>query len=251
MRRAVLPLSIALAALVAALLAWLTLTRTVGSGSDVTTEVRSVEPFHRIEVSGRADVTLLQGADERMTVDAPSRGQSRVRARVENGTLMVSATDARRWWSALLGRGSAAPPRLIVEFKQLDAIALSGAVNLAADRILAPQLRIAASGGSALRIGDLDAKSFELFGSGALKATLAGRVVDQSISISGAADVIAGRLASENADVDVNGAGHIVVNVAKSLRATVSGAGNIDYFGHPDVKQQISGVGRVRRREET
>ena len=250
MRRVALPLLIAAAVFVAAALAWLTLTRTVGTGGDVVTEARAVEPFHRIELSGRADVTLLQGGNERMSVDASPRAQTRIRARVENGTLTIGAADSRRWWNALLGGRSAALPRITVEFASLDAIALAGAVNLTADRIATPKLRIAASGGSTVRIGDLDAKALDLHGTGALKATLAGHVVDQTISISGAADVMAAQLASENAEVDVSGAGNIVVNISKTLRATISGAGNIDYFGNPDVKQQVSGVGRVRRRPE-
>src|SRR5205814_9413360 len=110
-------------------------------------------------------------------------------------------------------------------------------------------LRIGASGGSAIRIDDIEAQSLRVSGSGALKATLAGHVVDQRVEISGAGEVHADQLVSQNAIVDVSGAGSIVVNVAKTLRATISGAGSVEYYGDPEVKHSISGVGRVKKRQ--
>jgi hypothetical protein len=214
------------------------------------TEVRTVEPFRRLEVSGHADVMLVQGARESVAVDATGSSQPRISARVEDGTLSVSARDARRWWNSLIGaRRGGATPRITVTFKSLDAIALSGAVRLSANRVDVPQLRIVASGGSALRIDDLQARILRVGGSGALDATLAGKVVDQEISISGAGKVNADRLQSENAVVSVSGAGSIVIHAQKTLRASISGAGSVDYFGDPQVTQEVSGVGRVRRRE--
>src|SRR5206468_3870729 len=143
--------------LVAAALAWYTLTRG-GGGSEMTTEVRAVEPFHRLEISGRADVMLVEGGSESVTVETAARGQSRVLAQVERGTLMVSAGVSRRWWSGLLGGRTAATPRISIAFKSLDAIAVSGAVRLTADKIHTIDQRIAAYGGSTLRIADIAAK---------------------------------------------------------------------------------------------
>lgn len=250
MRRATLPLLILACVVVAAALTWFTLNRGAGSGTEVTTEARVVEPFRRLDVTGYAEVTLVQGNEESVTVEVAARGQPRVRARVEDGTLMIASGDARRWWNSLFGgsRGKATP-RLTVTFKTLDAIALAGAVKLTAARLDTQQLRIAASGGSSVRIDDLQARNLRLSGAGALKATLAGRVVDQEISISGAGEVRADRLVSDSASVSVSGAGSIVVNAQKTLKASISGAGSVEYYGDPQVKQSVSGVGRVKRRE--
>src|ERR1700682_2519616 len=179
MRRALLPVLIVASILVAAALAWFTLTR--GSGAPLAPEVRSFEPFHRIDVSGHADVTLVQGSDESATVEASARGQPRVRARVENGSLLIVAGARRRRWHSLLGGKDETTPRITVAFKTLDTITLAGAVKLTAARIDAPQLRVTASGGSAVRIDDLRARSLRIAGSGALKATLAGSVIEQTI----------------------------------------------------------------------
>jgi hypothetical protein len=251
MRRALLPILILAAIAVASAMAWFTLTRGGGSGgTDVTSEVRAVDAFHRIDVNGHANVTLNQGSTDSVTVVASSRGQPRVRARVENGVLVISAGDRRRWWDSLFGGGRGGPtPQITIAFKSLDRVALAGAIKLSAARIDAQDLHIAASGGSTVRIDDLQAQSLRIAGSGALKATLAGKVVDQTISISGAGDVRADRLASENAKVSVSGAGSVIVNAEKTLRASISGAGVVEYFGNPEVKQSVSGVGRVKRRQ--
>jgi hypothetical protein len=251
MRRLALPILILATVIVAAALAWFTLTHVAGGGggTDMTTEVRAVNPFHRLEISGRADVTLVEGPSESVTIDASARGQPRVLARVEGSTLMIAAGDSRRWWNALIGGRAAATPRITVQFKSLDTIAVSGSIKLAADKINATNLRIVASGGSTLRLDDIDAQTIRIIGSGALKATLAGRVIEQRIEISGAGEVRADRLMSQDAVVNVSGAGSIVVNAAKTLRATISGAGSVEYYGDPEVRQSVSGVGRVKRRQ--
>jgi hypothetical protein len=250
MPRAALPLLILGCVVVAAAAAWLTLTRGSGAGGEVVADHRPMAPFQRVDLTGTLDVTLMAAPREEVVVETPAGLQSRVRARVENGVLTITGGEPRRWWGAFFGRSRAGfTPKITVHYRTLDAIELSGAVKLAAARIEAGDLRIAASGGTTVRIDDLQARALRLSGSGALKATIGGRVVDQTVSISGAGEVLAERLASDNAKVSVSGAGSIVLRAEKTLNASISGAGSVEYYGDPEVRQQISGVGRVKRRE--
>ncbi len=250
MRRATLPLLILLCVAVAAGLTWMTLNRS-GVGGDLVTENRAVDPFRRLDVNGSADVTLVAGPREGVTVETRSGGQSLVRVRSTGDTLEISSGTTRRWWNSIIGSHGAGSvtPKITVTFRQLDAINLAGTVKLTAAKIDATELRVSASGGTSVRIDDLQAQRLRLSGAGALKATLAGRVVDQDVSISGAGEVHADRLESDNAKVSVSGAGSIVINAKKTLRASISGAGSVEYYGDPEVKQSVSGVGRVKRRE--
>jgi putative autotransporter adhesin-like protein len=251
MRRATLPLLVLGCIVVAAALAWWTLNRGgAASAGEVVTENRAVAPFRKLDVTGNVDITLLPSAREEVVVEGPPGVQSRVRARVEGGTLMITGGETRRWWSVIIGGSRSTPtPKVTVKFRTLEAIALAGTVKMSAARLEADTLRIAAAGGSSLRIDDLQAHALKLSGAGALKATLGGKVVDQEISISGAGEVHAEQLASENARVSVSGAGSIVLRVEKTLRASISGAGSVEYYGNPEVRQQVSGVGRVKRRD--
>ena len=40
-----------------------------------------------------------------------------------------------------------------------------------------------------------------------------------------------------------------MVNARKTLNASISGAGVVEYIGDPVVKESISGAGRVKRRD--
>ena len=251
MRRALLPLLILACVVIAAMLAWLTLNRVrtpAMATTTMTSETRSLAPFHRIEIGGIADVTLVQADAESIEMEVPA-GSAAVKADVHDGTLEVSARDGSRSFLGLFGSGTRRPsPRITVRFRTLDAIALSGAVRLDAPILRTDTLRIAASGGSSLRINALEATRLEVAGSGALDARIAGRVVDEAVSISGAGAYRAEHLRADHASVDVSGVGKVVLHADKTLRATISGAGSIEYLGNPEVSEHVSGVGRVRRR---
>ena len=100
-----------------------------------------------------------------------------------------------------------------------------------------------------LRIEGLDVKELAIAVSGTVKAEIAGRATEQRIAISGAGNYRAPELTSDSAKVAVSGAGKVLVNVAKTLKIAIAGAGTVENIGDPKVTQDISGVGRVRRRE--
>lgn len=251
MRRYSLPLVILAAVVIALVLTWLALG---GSGSrrdrdEIPAETRALAPFKRIQLSGSTTVNLVQDTNGPLVIGAAPRAAPRITAKVSGDTLYVYASDNYRWWKSLFGRGQASTPQLTIHFKDLDAIEVTGGVRIAARDVHVPSLNIDGSGGTSLQIDDLRVSTLRVSADGALKAVLAGQVTDQSISVSGAGDYQAAKLASDNATVDVSGAGKIVVNVRKRLDARISGAGVVEYLGDPVVKESISGIGRVKRRE--
>lgn len=211
-------------------------------------QTRPVPPFTRLEVSGTADVTLVQGTAETLAhVPVPDR-QGRIDAEVRDGTLYVDVTDNTRWWDGFFGGKRARRPQLVVTFRELDSIAAAGRIRLNAAGIRTRELRIAAAGGTFVRIDELQTQRLVLAGSGALEAELAGRADHQEVTISGAGDYRGERLLSQTASVRVNGAAQVVVSASKTLHATISGAGSVEYLGNPEVTRRVSGVGSVRRR---
>src|SRR5438874_231318 len=74
MRRAILPLLILASVVLAAALAWLTLTRAGSSSTtEITTKAQPLPPFSRVAISGAVDVNLIQGDREDVAIEAPSR----------------------------------------------------------------------------------------------------------------------------------------------------------------------------------
>jgi len=244
-------LFVVLAAIVIAVgLAWPVYSRADyggGTRSERVSEVQELPSFQRIEVSGIAEIVLVQGYKETISIGNPSRAG--VTASVEGNTLRIARTDDRRWWHSLLGGGSGRTPRIIVTFKDLQYIAASGAVQVRAAAVNVPDLRVSNSGSTSLKIDDLQARTLRVSGSGAMTAELTGRVVDQQVAISGAADYRAENLVSDSATVTVSGAGVVVVHARQKLKASISGAGSIEYLGDPDVEQRVSGAGRVKNRK--
>jgi hypothetical protein len=250
MRRFSLPLVILLAIAIALGLTWLALGGASGGRRDeARSETRALTPFKRIQLSGSTAVMLVQDTNGPLVTSIAPRTAASIGVKQQGDTLLISASDGARWWQSLFGRGPGATPQITVHFKDLDSISVSGGVRIVANEVHVPALRIEGSGGTSLSIDDLRTTTLMVSGAGALKAVLAGQVADQSISISGAGEYQAAQLVSDNAIVDVSGAGHIVVNARKTLKANISGAGVVEYLGDPVVKESVSGVGRVKRRE--
>jgi hypothetical protein len=248
MGRLSLPVVIVVAVVIALALTWLAVGRGSYGSDELVAQSRTVPPFKRIAVTGSTSVVLVQDTGGPVVVETPRRGKARVTTEVRGDTLEVTATDRRRWWTMLFQKGSSAPSRVTIHFADLEAIEVAGGVSVSAGEVRVPLLQIEGSGGTTLRIADLRATTLRVAGAGALKADLAGQVTDQAVSISGAGNYQAEKLVSENATVDVSGAGRIVVNATKTLQASISGAGVVEYLGDPKVRERVNGVGRVKRR---
>ena len=212
-------------------------------------ETRALPSFSRIEVGGVADVVLRQGKTEAATVEAPAEVIPRIVTKVRDGTLYIDASQERRWsdWTRLFGTRQT--PRITVDFIRMEGIESGGVIKLIADGIRAGELRFDFSGASSIRIRNLQASVLHLEGSGATKVELSGKVATQMVELSGAGSYAGLDLESERAEMTVSGAGKAYINAKTSLAVEISGAGLVEYVGNPKLKQQISGVGKVRRRE--
>ena len=219
-----------------------------GAASDeVIHETRDLAGFHRIEISGQVNVTLVQGAGEGVIVDAPA--STRVRTEVRDQTLLVETRDQGRHWRWFGGHRGGRTPRVTINVRDLDRVEAAGAVKLTAEKLTATTLNVDLAGACTLSVRDLQATTLKLEGSGATKVDVAGSVVRQDVDLSGAGSYQAARLASDEATVEVSGAGKAVVNARNALTVDISGAGKVEYLGDPKLKQTISGIGKVSRRE--
>ena len=249
MRRLSLPLVILVSIVIAACLTGYALAQAPDRKDEAVTESHPLTPFRRIEISGSAVVNLVQDTNGPLVTTLPPNAASQITVKVVKERLIIKVNDNARWWSDMFGRGPSGTPQITIHFKDLDSIDVAGVVRISAKEIHVPELSIDGSGGTTILIDDLRAGKLSVEGSGALKAELAGQVTDQSIEISGAANYQAAKLISDNASVEVSGAGKIVVNARKKLSASLSGAGVVEYIGDPVLKESISGAGRIRRRE--
>ena len=209
----------------------------------VTAEAPDVGSFQRVDVSGHADLVLIQG-DREAVVEAPAKAEARVRVRSNNGRLAIEVGDpAFRLWM-----GRPAEPTVIVYFRTLESLRTSGSIKVTAAAIVSPSLEIDASGAATIRVDALKVDALRFKGSGAVKGEFAGTATAQTVQISGAGSYRGSKLASDTAKVMVSGAGKVSVNAKNELDASISGAGAIEYFGDPTLRQRVSGAGKITRR---
>jgi hypothetical protein len=205
----------------------------------------AVGPFSHIEISGHADVVLVQGSAESVVVGGTSRNPVRVRVRSADGRLRIGVEDERSWLS---GVRSARPPTITIRFRTLEALHLTGGVKVTSASIDTPALRIKSAGAALLKVDRIATALLRFDASGAAKAELEGTATDLNVSISGAGVFRAPKLVATTATAEVSGAGRVIVNAQKALSVSISGAGAVDYYGDPELKQRVTGAGKINRR---
>ena len=234
--------------LIAVTVLWASFAAGTSHAADVLRETRPATGFSRIQIDGQADITLVQGATEGITLEATAQGLKQIHTDVRGRTLRIGMVDQSHWWQWITGGASTRTPKITINLIQLERIEAAGAVNIVADSLKANELRLDFAGACKLKIADLQANKLRLDGAGAVKAEIAGKVAEQSIDLSGAGSYQAAELVSDNIDLQVSGAGKAIVNAKTLLKADISGAGLVEYAGNPRVEQDISGIGKIRRR---
>lgn len=257
MRRFTLPLLILGCIALAALLTWVAVSGSFGRRQAPSPAAAPAErtisqplpPFRKIDVAGSADITLVQGDAESVALPAEPRAKGLLRATVRDDTLYVESRDHAHWWDLVLDGGREQRPPIVIALRNVEGIVAAGTVKVTAATLKADGLRISGAGGTSLRIDDLTVRDLKVVGAGALRADLAGRANDATVTISGAGEFRGAKFVTQNATVTVAGAGKVIVNAEKTLKATISGAGSVEYYGNPEVTERISGAGSVKRRD--
>jgi len=143
--------------------------------------------------------------------------------------------------------GSGATQGVVTGFNSTDDldIAVSGASKLRIESIVAGDVTLEASGASKVT-GDLTAQNIDFELSGASSMQLGGTARDAVIDASGASRLKLAEFQINNADVRLSGASNASVNVAGTLDLQISGASDLDYYGHPTLgKIDISGSSSI------
>lgn len=82
-------------------------------------------------------------------------------------------------------------------------------------------------------------------GSGTMR--LKGNAEKAKLTISGSGSILAYGFHTQETNARISGSGSTRVSVVKSLDGSISGSGNINYLGSPDVNAHRSGSGRIRK----
>jgi len=211
------------------------------------TERREVAGFERVVLEEYGELILTQGTSPSLTIEADEDVLSRIETTVKEGTLTIGIGGT--WWDKLgMALNDVLSGRKIVY--QLMAVELNGVTVRGAGRVKCAELRtdrlaIRVAGAGEVTIGSLSTGQLGVQVPGAGRVQLAGQATEQRVALTGAGTYRAPKLESQKAQVKLTGLGSATISVVQELDATIQGVGNIEYYGTPSVKEQITGIGRL------
>ena len=193
----------------------------IGSGT-AKTESREFGGFTAIHFSGVGKLVVEQTGKESLSVTADDNIVPLLDSSVSDGTLHLGVKS-----------GDTISPKTPIEFKvgvkDLSKVIVSGAGNTDIKQLKTDKLDVSISG-----VGNV---------------TAAGSADNLKLVISGTGNFNGEKFAVKRASVACDGVGNAVVDVSDSLDAKISGVGSIEYLGKPEVKQSVTGVGSVKKRQ--
>lgn len=209
-----------------------------GSGNLVTEE-RSVSGFDQVEFGGIGNLTIRQGSQESLTVEADDNLIEHITTRVVGNRLIIGLEG-----NFNIGGMSRISYELVV--RDLSKLTLSGFGDIDLDQLDTDTLTIMVSGSGNLNLADLQAGSLDVTTTGFGDTEVGGEVEDLTVAIKGAGNFKGGDLLSQSARIEVSGFGSATAWVMEDLDVKISGSGNISYYGLPEVSQNISGFGSLK-----
>jgi len=190
-----------------------------GNGN-IVTEQRSVADFNEIVASGGMKVEWHTGAPS-LTITTDENLLRHVEDRISGSTLRLKEHEHLRPTHGI---------KVTVSSPKFNGADLSGAVDLIAH--------------------NLTGAKFYVRGTGASDITVDGTVDELLADITGAGDLKAKALQVKTAQISTTGAADAVVNVTDALRVSITGAGDVDYYGNPPtIEKHITGAGSVRHKQ--
>jgi hypothetical protein len=190
-----------------------------GNGKIVTTQ-RSITEFNEISASGGMKIEWHSGPPS-LSVTTDENLQPYFENRISGSSLRLY-TRKQLWTTHGI--------KVTVSSQTLRGADVSGAVDLIARNLTGPKFYVRASGFSDI--------------------TLDGNVDALLADLTGAGDFNARELQTRTAEVSATGATDALLNVSEALRVSITGAGDVTYWGNPKtIKKNMAGLGSIRHRD--
>lgn len=217
-----------------------------GSGN-ILSETREPGAFEAISIEyPGAEIIVQQGDKETVEIEADDNLLPQLSTEVLSGTLTIKSTETD--WKTMVNPSQ--PMKINITVRDLNTIVLSAPVgNLEVNDLRAGTLNLVVSGGAQVRLNGIQVDLLDSVLSGAGDIQASGTAEEVKLILSGLGDFNAADLQSKKADIELSGMGGATVRVEEELAATITGAGSIQYFGHPHVEQSVNGAGSVKPAE--
>jgi hypothetical protein len=212
---------------------------TVAGSDQLATQARIISGVTAVRLMTSGDLTIEQGTQESLTIQADVNIVSLLTSNVSGGTLELSI-------QSLSGFSTTLPITYTLVVKDINALTLMGSGDITDDVLNGDTVMITSMGSGDLKVAQLTAKTLDVVieGSGDLNVS-GGTANDADVQVNGSGNFTAGNLKLTNANFHVLGSGSSETWVTGSLNINILGSGDVRYYGKPTLQQSILGSGDV------
>jgi hypothetical protein len=213
-----------------------------GNGN-IKTETRTTGQFSSVDVGGNIDVYVKQDSVASVKIETDENLLEYMQITVDGGTLKIREEKGYNLRPSKSIKVFVSGP----SFTHFEA---SGACDIYSENKIngIAAISINLSGACNVKM-DLNTPRINVDLSGAGTITLKGETKDFHVDGSGSTDVNCFELMTENARIEMSGAGDAEVFASVKLDVHVSGAADVKYKGNATVSQIVSGAGSVKKIE--
>lgn len=205
------------------------------------TETRSVADFDQVVFAVAGEVSIEQGPGETLTLEAEPAVLRKITTEIRDRRLLIGLMPGRI--------ETQQPIRMKLGVRALRAFESRTAGTISIGPLRSDALALVLAGGGSIRLDRLDnARSLDVRITGAGDVAVGGgRVTAQQLVITGMGSYTAPKLASERAEVAIDGNGEVRLAASSTLAVRIGGVGHVRYHGDPAVTQSIRGVGTIEK----
>jgi len=213
----------------------------VKGNGNMTTETRTTEDYDGIKCAGSMDYILVAGAEGKIKIEGEENLLKHIITEVKNGNLIVKVEkgiNLRPSFNKTI--------KVTIPFKDISSVSLAGSGDLwNEDTITAKDFDVSLAGTGDVII-NIEATSVESSLAGSGDITLKGNTNNLIAKLAGSGDIHGFGLQSNHTTVSIAGSGDIEIVCNESLKARVSGSGDIEYRGNPTKEDtKVSGSGSI------
>eukprot|EP01136_Pigoraptor_vietnamica_P038850 Opistho-1_new@108730 len=194
-----------------------------GTGSTIT-ETRNIASVNSVQLEGSAEIEIMQGNVQAVTVSGYENLVPIFLTQVTNGNLVLRFED----------------PYYNVRRN-----------NIKVTIVVPDLLAVRSNGSGQINISNfLNKNTFSASINGSGNITVNNSSYNKMVlDINGSGNIKAYGCAAGDTEAEIHGSGNIEITCVNKISAHIYGSGNIDYWGNPVATDvQISGSGRVRKR---